>query len=570
MRLHVVKSKNAASLYMIESTYIGGKHSSRTVEKLGTEAELRRQLNGSDPYEWAKEYIAQKNREEQEGKMVITASFSPCKQIPKEEQVLYNGGYLFLEAIYHGLKLPELCQKIGMKHEYSYDLNAVLSRLIYTRILYPSSKQSSYENAKRFIEGPGFELHHIYRALDVIAREKEVIEEHVYQSSLSMSNRDTGVLYYDCTNYYFEIETENDFQQYGVSKEHRPNPIVQMGLFMDGSGIPLAMDIHSGAQGEQGTLKPIEERIAKDFALSKFVVSTDAGLGAHANRVMNDVKGRGFVVTQSLKKMKGFLIDWALAPTGWRIEGGKKLYNLSEIAEDEKNPNTYYKERWINENDLKQRLIVTFTPKYKAYQQKVRDRQIERAQKMVKEPTRLNVKRANDPARFVSQEHSTNSGEIAKRCVAKLNQAVIEKEERFDGFYGVCTNLEDDVSVIIQINKGRWEIEESFRVLKSEFRARPVYLSRENRIRAHFTTCFLALLVFRILEKKLGEMYTVEYLANTLREMLFYALKDRGYVPAYQRTELTDALHDSFGFRTDTEIIPLKKMKSILKLTKQR
>jgi transposase len=538
------------------------------VERLGTVEALAKTLGGRDPIEWAKAYIGELNAQAKEGNRKITAEFWANKQLPQNVQTLFNGGYLFLQSIYHGLGLDEICRQISERYRFQYDLSAILSRLIYTRVMYPSSKMSSLEASRTLIEQPEFELAHIYRALDVIAKESDFIQERVYKNSLHLMDRNTAVLYYDCTNYFFETEEEDELRRYGTSKEHRPNPIVQMGLFMDGSGIPLAMCINNGASNEQPTLKPIEDRIARDFSLSKFVVCTDAGLGSRDNRVMNNADGRAFVVTQSLKQMKDFLKAWALTPTGWHIPRSKVTYNLKEIDDTAANECTYYKERWMKENGLVQRLIVSYSPKYKAYQRAVRAKQIVRAERMVAAPGILKRKKQNDPSRFVTTEHCTKEGEIAKRCKVTLDQAAVAKEEMYDGFYGVCTNLEDDISTIIKVNKGRWEIEESFRILKSEFRARPVYLSDTDRIKAHFTTCFLSLLVYRILERKLGQKYTVENILQTLREMKFYELKDAGYIPAYPRTALTDALHDAFGFRTDTEIVLKKEMRGILKTTK--
>jgi transposase len=571
MRLSLSKSKNAASLYIIRSTYENGKHSTKIVEKLGTLSELAGKLNGQDPIEWAKARVDQLNKQEKEGtaQTEIIAKFSATEQIPKNQQVRFNTGYLFLQTIYYGLGLNSICQTIHERHKFEYNLNDILSRLIYTRILYPSSKLSSLEASHRLIEQPSFEVQHMYRALDVIAEESDFIESKVYQNSMRLVERNSRILYYDCTNYFFEIEQEDGFRQYGLSKEHRPNPIVQMGLFMDGNGMPLAMCINAGAMNEQPTLKPIEERIAMDFALSKFIVCTDSGLGSLENRKMNNCANRAYIVTQSLKKMKKFLMDWALDPDGWKIPGDPKTYNLQEIDDSAQNKETYYKQRWIQEGDLEQKLIVSYSPKYKAYQREVREGQIKRAERMVDRPGKLKQKRQNDPARFVDSEMCTPEGEIAMRQTVRLNQAAIAKEEMFDGFYGVCTNLEEDIGTILQINKGRWEIEESFRILKSEFRARPVYLSREARIKAHFMTCFLSLLVYRILERKLANKYTVAAIVKTLREMDHVVLKDEGYVPIYTRTELTDDLHDTFGFRTDSQVILKKKMKKILSDTKK-
>ena len=300
MHLNVVKSPNAKSLYMIESTYIAGKHSTRIVEKLGTEAELRRKLGeGVDPYEWAKSYIKEQTRLEKEGKRVVKAEYNPCQQIQLGQARRFNAGYLVLQSVYYGLKLDKLCQEIQACGEYrfQYDLNAILSRLVYTRILNPSSKRSSYEEAKRLLEEVTFATEDVYRALDVLSKESGRIQAHVYNTSKALVDRNTSILYYDCTNYFFEIEKEDGFKQYGVSKEHRPNPIVQMGLFMDGNGIPLAFDLNPGAMNEQPTLKPLEQRILTDFPLSKCIVCTDAGLGSMENRVFNNAPNRAFVVT---------------------------------------------------------------------------------------------------------------------------------------------------------------------------------------------------------------------------------------------------------------------------------
>jgi len=569
MYLHAVTSKNAVSYYILESTYEKGKHSSRVVEKLGTFAEMTERANGQEPLAWASGYVAELNAKKKAGKQAIIVKLSSNMQIAKNEAKRFNIGYLFLKSIYHGLGLDKLCKELQANTKQEYDLDAVVSRLVYTRILYPSSKLSSWESSHLLMEPPMFDLQHIYRALDVIEANGELIESWVYEASKRLVKRNTGVLYYDCTNYFFEIEEEDTLRQYGKSKEHRPNPIVQMGLFIDGSGIPLAMCVTPGAMNEQPTLKPIEERIAKDFSVSKFIVCTDGGLGSLENRKMNNITDRAFVTTQSLKKLKGFLKTWALAPEGWRILGEKGTYDLHKIDDTSANPNTYYKERWMKEDGLEQKLVVTYSPKYKAYQRHVRHRQIERAQRLAENPGRLKHKREHDPARLLTQTHVTPDGEVAGQQVVSLNEAAIAKEEKYDGFYGVCTNLEEDVHTILKINRGRWEIEESFRILKSEFRARPVHHWKENRIKAHFTTCFLSLLVYRILEKKLGERFTVCQIIDTLRSMDMAAAGIQGYVPAYQRTDLTDALHDTFGFRTDWEVTPKKTLTNILKASKK-
>ena len=570
MRLKISKSKNAASLYVIKDITVRGKRTSKIIEKLGTLKELEKKLDGEDPITWAKSYIEELNHKEKNSRVEVIAKYSQTKRIPKDKQVLFNGGYLFLQDIYYDLGLHKICAEISGKYKFEYDLNEVLSRLIYTRILSPSSKLSSFNASSKFIEQPTFKLEQIYRALEVIAKESDFIESSVYKNSLKVTDRNTQILYYDCTNYFFEIEKAKGLKQYGLSKEHRPNPIVQMGLFMDGDGIPLAFSIFDGNKNEQPSLKPLEQRILSDFDLSKFVVCTDAGLASNANRLFNNRNDRSFIVTQSLKKLKRHLKDWALEPSGWSTASGGKDINLQTIDETINYKMVYYKERWINENGLEQKLIVSYSPKYKAYQQSIREKQVLRAQKIADTPSSTKKKRPHDPKRFITEVHCTSDGEIAENQILSIDTSKIAAEEQYDGFYGVCTNLEDDTKAIITINKRRWEIEESFRILKSEFKARPVYLSRDDRIRAHFTTCFLALLVYRLLEKKLDEQYTSSELVNILKEMNFMELKGEGYVPTYIRTDLTDELHEKFNFRTDTQIVDTNKMKKIIKQTKKQ
>lgn len=571
MRLKVTKSKNAASLYVIKSIYDSEtqSNSSKIVEKLGTEAELREKLNGADPYEWAKEYIKMLNEKEKEQTRKILVPFEQSKIITKGEQHTYNGGYLFLQKIYYELGLHKICKDISDKYKFTYNLNSILSRLIYGRIIYPSSKLATFDLSKKFIEQPDFELQHIYRALEVLAEETDFIQSELYKNSLKVCQRNKGILYYDCTNYFFEIEQEDGLKQYGVSKEHKPNPIIQMGLFMDGDGIPLAFCINKGNTNEQITLKPLEEKIISDFGISKFIVCTDAGLASESNRKFNDKQDRAFITTQSIKKLKAHLKDWILDTKGWSISNSSKIYDLAEIDEEKNKDTIYYKERWINENGFEQKLIVIFSPKYKKYQQTIRDRQIERAQKIIDtNPKKLKKCNANDYKRFISKCSCTKDGEIAEKELYSINNDLILEESIYDGFYVVCTNITDDVETIIKVNRRRWEIEESFRIMKSEFKARPVYLHRDDRIKAHFTTCFISLMIYRILEKKLSEKYTCNEIVTGLRDMNFYEIKNEGYIPTYTRTDLTDDLHEKFGFRTDYQIINTKNLKKIFKDTK--
>ena len=571
MRLQIIKSKNAQSLYVVKSVYHNKKRTNKVVEKLGTYENLKESLN-EDPIKWAKNYVEKLNQQEKEGTRNILVKYNPTKIIEKNQQNSFNGGYLFLEKIYYELGLNNICKDISKKYKFEYDLDNILSRLVYGRIIFPASKLATNDLSKRFIKQPNFELQHIYRALEVISKETDFIQSELYKNSLKVSKRNTNILYYDCTNYFFEIEEESGLRQYGPSKEHRPNPITQMGLFMDGDGIPLAFNISSGNTNEQVTLTPLEEKILEDFKLSKFIVCTDAGLASYANRKFNDKDERAFITTQSIKKLKKHLMDWALSADGWHLTGHNKEYNINEINENEEifKDKIFFKERWIKENDLEQKLIVTYSLKCKNYQRQIRNSQIERAKNAITTKTfKLDKCNQNDYKRFIKRTNITAEGEIAEKKILSINNEIIEKEEKFDGFYGVCTNLEDNAEEIIKVNQRRWEIEESFRIMKSEFKARPVYLSRDDRITAHFTTCFLSLVLLRFLEKRLEEKYSSSKIIDCLREMNFMESIGNGYIPTYTRTDLTDDLHDKFGFRTDYQIITNHSLKKIFKKIKE-
>lgn len=576
MRLKITKTNSDTNYYVIKDIKTpSGKRTTMIYEKLGNEQDLLKKSNGEDILDWIKKYIKDLNEKEKEHKNDILIKKSPSKIISKDEQFCFNIGYVFLQNIYHSLRLNNICSEISDKYKFNYDLDNILSRLVYSRIIYPSSKLATFELSKKYIEQPNFELHDIYRALEVIAKETDFIQSELYKNSLRVSKRNTKILYYDCTNYFFEIEQESGLRQYGPSKEHRPNPITQMGLFMDGDGIPLAFSITAGNTNEQITLTPLEEKILEDFKLSKFIVCTDAGLASNANRKFNDKDDRAFITTQSIKKLKKHLMDWALDPNGWHLSGDKKEYNIKEIENDEKSlelykDRTFFKARWIKENGLEQKLIVTYSLKYRNYQRQIRNSQIERAKVAIANKSfKLDKCNQNDFKRFIKKTNITKDGEVAEKKVLSLNTDTIQKEEKFDGFYGVCTNLDDDPEEIIKVNQRRWEIEESFRIMKSEFKARPVYLSRDDRITAHFTTCFLSLVILRFLEKVLDEKYTSSEIIDTLKNMNMQKNFDCSYEPIYTRTDLTDDLHEKFGFRTDYEILQESRLKKILTKTKK-
>lgn len=433
-----------------------------------------------EPLEWAKKYAAKRSAEEKAAKQDVIMKRSSSMLIDKNVRRSCNAGYLFLLDIYYSLGINKICAEISEKYKFEYDLNEILSMLVCSRIIAPGSKRSSLEEANGFVEQPKCSLHQIYRALEVIAKENDFFQSQLYKNSQSITERRKDVLYYDCTNYHFEIEDEDDFRKYGVSKEHRPNPIVQMGLFIDSDDIPLSFSVFDGNFSEQPSITPLEKKILQDFDTSDFVVCTDSGLSSIANRRFNSIQGRGFVTAQSIKKLKGFLQDFCLGDDGWYLPGSDRRYKLSELDEEKDCDRVFYKDRWINENDLEQHLIVTYSIKYRNYQRAVRGRQIVRAEKLAENPSSLSRKKENDPKRFVMQEHCTTDGEAAEKTITSLDQNRIDNEMKYDGFYAVCTNLEDDVSDIIRINQKRWEIEECFRIMKTEFKARPIYLRRNH------------------------------------------------------------------------------------------
>ena len=576
MYIAITGSQNNKDVYIYRSfRKENGKSSSRIYKKLGKYNSLLEQFNGDRDklMAWAKEQAAIETELYKQKTGKITVEFSQAVAIPFNEQRSFNVGYLFLQELCTQLRLDNICRVIKNRHKFKYDFNAILTDLVFARILSPSSKLASYEYCQSLLEPPKYSLQDVYRSLSVIAEESDFIQSELYKNSNFLHPRNNRILYYDCTNYYFEIEEESDSKRYGKSKENRPNPIVTMGLFVDADGIPLAFDIFPGNQNEQTTLKPLESKIIQDFDCSEFIYCSDSGLGSTANRKFNSLYNRAYIITHSLKKMKREDRETALNPTQFRKVGSDRFIDLRTLDEsDEEVYNSiYYKEVPVVTGNMDETLIVTYSPKYKAYQRKIRSRQIERAEKIIATPGRKRKgKNQNDPMRFIKKTSITPDGEIAEKQVYDIDEEQIRKEEMYDGFYAVITNLEGDVSEIIRINKQRWEIEESFRIMKTEFEARPVYVRREDRIKAHFMTCYISLLLYRLLEKKLGNTYTVNQILGTLRSMQMTLLNTAsGYIPSYKRTELTDALHKTFGFRTDYEFITKSSMRTIIKETKQ-
>lgn len=569
MRVRININKDGTRTFYVLESYRNseGKSTTRIYEKLGTEAELAKKH--ADPEAWARAYVEELNKAAAEGHKSINVKFDPNKQLELDNRRTFCGGYLFPQKIYYDLRLDYICKKIAKRYKFEYDLNDIMRTLVLDRILFPKSKCGTYEHRQTWLEKPSFELHDVYRALEVIAENTYEIQKSLYKFSKERGKRNDKVLYYDCTNYFFEIEQECGIKQYGISKENRPNPIVQMGLFMDGDGIPLAFDIFPGNTSEQVTLKPLESEIINEFGNKKFVVCTDSGLSSMTNKRFNNVGERGFITTQSVKKLKKYLKEWALSPEDWHLTGSKEKYNISEIDRSKYYDSVFYKEQWINDDGLEQRLVVSYSVKYAEYIKDLRNEHLERAMKSINNNAADRVCES-DFKRFIKKTSTTADGEIAENKSFSIDYDKVAEEEKYDGIYAITTNLEDPVADIISINKGRWQTEESFRIMKTEFKARPVYLNDDQRIKAHFTTCFIALVVFRYLEKTLDYKYTCNEIITGLREMNFLLLDDGVYVPTYTRTKFTDDLHKAIGFSTDKSVFTKKSMIKIISSTKNR
>jgi len=592
MRLKYNTTTKGKCYYIIRSVYKNGKNTSETVEKLGYVEEIKEKYGCEDPIKWMQNHLDELNEKESEdSNKKILVPFDASKLINTDEKNSFNIGYLFLQQIYYDLKLDLISKHINSRHKFEYDMNSIMSSLIYGRIIFPGSKLSTCRLSKDLIEDPKLQYHQVARALSVIAKEFDTIQSELYKYSAEVIPRKTGVLYYDCTNFYFEIEQEDDIsnkqaddedvaaRKYGHCKQHQPAPIVQMGMFMDYSGIPLAITIDRGNKNENSTLIPLENKILSDFELSKFVVCTDAGLSSTDNRMFNNFGERSFVTTVSIKKMKKEYREWCLEPTGWKLEGSKETFDIRTLEETNEDKEKYrdcvfYKQKFIEGYDDKrdiefnQTVFVTYSLKYRDYLRRKRESQVQRANAII-ESGRVDTRNPADCRRLITLDTTDSKGKKVKTTYS-LDKEAIADEALYDGFYAVETNLDDDVSEIIKINKGRWEIEESFRIMKDELKSRPAYLSRNDRIKAHFMTCFISLIVYRILEKKTGNQYTCDELISTLRDMRMTKVKDVGYIPSYTRTKITDTLHETADFRTDYEITRDKAMRGIIRKSKQR
>lgn len=600
-RLRKTTAKNVDYYSIIEDYYRNGKRTTKTLITIGNDKKINNlaKEEGITLNAWLNNYLVNYLKEfnEKSVQTEVIIKKNSNKLIPKDVINKYNVGYLFLKDIYYSLKLDQIIKTITKKYKFEFDLNEVLSNLVFSRIIYPSSKLKTYELSKNFIETPKYNLENIYRGLTYLNNELDFIQKEIYKNSKNVIDRNTKIMYFDCTNYYFDINEETDLQKYGKGKDGKSKPLVGMGLFMDGNGLPIAMNIYPGNQSETKQLIPLQKKIAEEYDLvdKKTIICTDAAMCTDKIKKFNVKDGRAFVITQSIKKLKDIYKKEALEDDNWRIAGNlNNIYRLSDILNDAKKCEIYYdtifyKIVQTETAHVKQDLIVTFQIKYRDYLRNVRNGQIERAKKKISsnqkgEKIKLSTNQ-NDYRRFIKEnvsetkealdapkeENSLNKEKEKSEYFYSysIDESIVKEEEKYDGYYGITTNLVGDIKEILNISKNRWEIEESFRILKTDFDSGTIHLSREDRIKAHFLTCFISLLVYRILENKLNYKYTNTQIIEKLKTMEMYEEKGSGYCPAYVRNDLTDDLHTIFGFRTDYEIVSYENFKKIFNKVKK-
>lgn len=607
MKAIFTRTKTATTAYIQKSIRKDGKCTSVTVKRLGTLKEIQEREGCADPEEWCRKEALRMTLEEKEGKRQIDLSLSPTKSIDKDSHPLRHGGDLMVLGLYNRLGLSKICDAIAKGSRVKYDLNVILQTLVTSRILFPCSKNRTLELARDFVKPPKFSDNDMYRALSLLSGNIDLIQAHVYRNSLNILPRRDKVVFYDCTNYYFEIE-DNDpdvidtetgeitpgLRRYGKSKEHRPNPIVQMGLFMDYDGIPLAFKIFPGNESEQTSLQPLEEVLNHRFGMTDYVVSTDAGLAAEDNRRYNMAEGREYICVQSIPQLPKPDRQMCVKPQGWRIafrkdaahrdpiipaEPDREIFNLDEVlkAEEERpgilGNTTFYKEIIVMKgpegSKRSERVIVTYDHDFALYLRHKRAENLARAKKIVDRRQTKSRQSQQDPRHYVTTTHKTRNGEKAIKIEMAINTDIVSREEALDGFYAYGTSLDDEAIDVLRIRSYHHEIEHIFRTTKSFLEARPVYLSRPDRIKSHFLICFLAMVILKILQRKVTEANPDHYeteplpidsLISTLRDIRFAHMPGSGYLPMFNRTDLTDQLQNLAGVNISTQIIPTRTM----------
>ncbi len=566
MRVSTSKSKNAESFYITKG-YVNdrGVSTSVIVRKLGTLKDLLPEHGPTrdDVMAWAKEQArieTQKYKKGQESR-AVPVTFRSDRRLDRDRQVFYRGGYLFPLSVYYLLQLKNTCRKMKARRGYPFDLNAILSDLVCARVLEPDGSRSSFQAASEFLEKPAYDMKDISPALDVLGEECDFIQSEVYLNSRFLGQRNDSVIYCDCMNFYFESEPGG---KSGKGKTRRTDPVIQMRLFLDADGIPLAFSLFPGSSDGQAPLNSLEEKVLQESGCGKLIWCCDAGFGSGDVRVFEHKGKEASIVTQSLRKMPADDRAWALSKKGFRRVSDNRPVDITQLPPDD--DQLYYKEKSCGTDPGRRRLVVTYSPRFAAHQKDVRARQIERAEELL---SGGEVKRQrhdpDDPARFLRKKTETENGKAVKVRYC-LDQKAIAAEAKYDGFNAVSTDLADDnVGDILKVSEGRREIWECFRVMKTDFSASPDGPKVESRVRAHFLTCFLALLFYRTLEKNMKDRYTDEEILTALRSINFAEVQEQGFIPLYRRSEITDALHEACGFRTDYQFISKSRMKAIQK-----
>ena len=587
--------KLADPIYYVQHGFRNGnKTSTKTICRIGKHSELLK-AGHKDPLAYAKSVVEKYNEDYKNNKVEILLNFDYNQKLISSDNTYskstaLNIGYFYLQSIYNDLKIKDFIKEITKDSKITFNLNDINRFLTFDRILDPKSKFAALGSLENFFEKPKFEYQHILRGMDILADNYDAYLKHLYEQSENIVKRDTSVCYYDCTNYYFEIENEDSdyidevtgevipgFRKYGPSKEHRPNPIVEMGLFMDKNGIPLSMGLYPGNTNEQKTVNELETKLIKQLKNKKIIYCADAGLGSASIRALNDMAGRAFIVTQSIKKLSEELQKEVFEDRNYKLLSNDSNTTLAHMKSfdrfDENNLSLYndkaykvidvdsnvdlglYEEKtYKNGNtktvkskaNLKQRIIITYSRKMAEYQKNIRNKQIERAKYLLSKGVDDVRKGPNDIARFIK---------VVNKNVYSLDLDRIANEEKYDGFYALATNLEDEsIKEIIEINAQRYKIEDCFRVLKTNFEAHPIYHRLEPRIIAHFMICYSALLIYRLLETKLKEKgyhFTINEILNTLKNMNVCNVENIIYQSTYTSSKVCDALNYTFNFDLD-------------------
>lgn len=616
MKLWYDRKSNDPTYFVQKGYRNGRKTTTKNIARIGRHSELLKITD--DPLAYAKDQVARYNEEEKKNnKVSLEVKIDFAEKIKASDDLVssttnLNIGYLFLQQLYHDLGIGSFFKEITASSKVTFDPNLVNRFLTFARILDPDSKLGTFEHLGHYYEKPAFNYVHILRTMDILQEHYDEYISYLYEKSCLIVKRNTAVCYYDCTNYYFEIESPDDdyvdevtgefikgFRKYGPSKQHQPAPLVEMGLFMDADGIPLSMCMASGSDNEQTTAIPAEQQLTKMFKGKKFIYCADAGLGSLDIRKFNSMGGRAFIVTQSIKKLSDTLkeavfndCDYKLLSTDQPVSvealksfdrkapSNRELYldKAYKIIEADKVCDLGFYEEKIQINGrkrkvkakgiVKQHIIITFSRKMMEYQRFIRNRQIERAKKLLKDLDPDTYKKGpHDVTRFIRRISKTKPGETAADLY-EIDQNVIDEEEKYDGYYAIATNLDDPAKDVIQVSSQRYRIEDCFRIMKTNLNARPIYHHNRERIIAHFMVCYTALLLFRLLEKKLdqtGTHFTVENIIETLKNMEVANLEDMCYMSTYTCSQVCTALNAAFDLGLDKKYYQPKELNKKLK-----